>query len=193
MPRSLRIDCAGAWHHVMNRGADHRDIFEDDADRTVFLDALALAAERFHLEVHAYCLMSNHFHLLLLSCEGKLSAGMKYLSGRFTRLTNVRAGRDGPLFRGRYYSVGITSDAHLVEACRFIHLNPVAARTTRSAQAWRWSSARACLGNGVVPRWLKTEYILDLFGPSNRDANYRGFIADGVDIATARFYADLGW
>ena len=193
MPRSLRTDYAGAWHHVMNRGADHRDIFEDDADRTIFLDALALAAERFHLEVHAYCLMSNHFHLLLLSCEGQLSAGMKFLSGRFTRLTNVRAGRDGPLFRGRYYSVGITSDAHLVEACRYIHLNPVAARMTQNAEAWRWSSARAYLGPSAVPQWLKTEYILDLFGPSNRDASYRDFIADGIDIETTKFYADIGW
>lgn len=177
----------------MNRGADHRDVFEDDADRSIFLDALALAAERFHLEVHAYCLMSNHFHLLLLSCEGQLPAGMKFLSGRFTRLTNVRAGRDGPLFRGRYYSVGTTSDAHLVGALRYIHLNPVAARMTQTAEAWRWSSARAYLGRGMVPGWVKTEYILDLFGPSNRNANYRDFIADGVDVATAKFYADLGW
>jgi len=193
MPRSLRVDYAGAWHHVMNRGADRRDIFEDGADRRIFLDALALAAKRFHLEVHAYCLMSNHFHLLLLSCEGRLSAGMKFISGRFTRLANVRAGRDGPLFRGRYYSVGITSDAHLVEACRYIHLNPVAARMTQSAEAWHWSSARAYIGRGVVPHWLKTEHVLDLFGPSERDAKYRDFLGDGVDIATAKFYAELGW
>ena len=193
MPRSLRVDYAGAWHHVMNRGADHRDIFADDADRRVFLGALALAAERFRLEVHAYCLMSNHFHLLLQSCDGQLSDGMKFLSGRFTRLTNVRAGRDGPLFCGRYYSVGVTSDAHLAEACRYIHLNPVAARVTPSAEAWRWSSARAYLGSGTVPQWLKTEYILDLFGPSNHGANYRDFIADGIDVATAKFYAEQGW
>ncbi len=118
---------------------------------------------------------------------------MQLLSGRFTRVTNVRSSRDGPLFRGRYYSVGINSDAHLVQACRYIHLNPVAARMTKSAEAWRWSSARAYVGQDAAPPWLKTEYILDLFGPSNRDASYREFMADGVDITTSKFYAGLGW
>src|SRR5262245_3531900 len=143
MPRPPRVDYCGAWHHVMNRGADHRDILGRDSDRQAFLDALAAAAERSSLEVHAYCLMSNHFHLLVRSREGQLSAGMQVLAGRFTRVVNLRVGRDGPLFRGRYYSVGVKSDAHLVQACRYIHLNPVVARMTARAEAWRWSSASA--------------------------------------------------
>ena len=91
----------------MNRGADHRDIFEHDVDREVFLDCLAAAAEHASLDICAYCLMSNHFHLLVQSREGRLAAGMQFLSGRFTRMINVRVGRDGPLFRGRYASVGV--------------------------------------------------------------------------------------
>jgi putative transposase len=193
MPRSPRVDYAGAWHHVMNRGADHRSIFGSDADRSVFLDSLAAAAERCHLEVHTYCLMSNHFHVLVRSCTGQLSEGMKFLSGRFTRVTNVRAGRDGSLFRGRYYSVGVSSDAHLVQACRYIHLNPVVARIVRRAEAWRWSSAAAYAGCGAAPEWLRKQYIVDLFGPTNAEGNYRDFMAEGVDVTTTRFYADLGW
>src|SRR5262249_55488919 len=127
MPRPRREDFPGAWHHVMNRGADHRDIFVDGADRRVFLDSAVEAAARSHLETHGYCLMTNHFHMLLPSQDGQLPAGMQFLSGRFTRLVNIRSGRDGPLFRGRYASVAVTSDTHLVEVCRYIHLNPVLA------------------------------------------------------------------
>ncbi|HEX5999523.1 MAG TPA: transposase [Hyphomicrobiaceae bacterium] len=177
----------------MTRGADHRDIFEHDIDCEVFLDALAEAAKRSALEVHAYCLMTNHFHLLVRSLEGKLSAGMQFLSGRFTRMTNLRVGRDGPLFRGRYASVLITSDAQLIQTCRYIHLNPVAARTTTSAEHWRWSSAAAYLGKGDSPSWLKTEMILELFGPGDRAGAYQDFMAIGNDRETTEFYAGMGW
>jgi REP element-mobilizing transposase RayT len=177
----------------MNRGADHRDIFEHDVDRDVFLDALAEAAERAGLEVHACCLMTNHFHLLLQSLEGNLSEGMQFLSGRFTRLINLRVGRDGPLFRGRYTSVPIASDAHLVQTCRYIHLNPVVARITPTAERLRWSSAGAYIGAGDVRPWLKTEAVLELFGPGDRITAYRDFMAAGNDRGTTDFYAGMGW
>lgn len=148
MPRPLREDYAGAWHHVMNRGADHRDVFQHEVDCEVFLDSLTEAARRAGLEVHAYCMMTNHFHLLLRSLDGNLASGMQFLAGRFTRLINVRNGRDGPLFRGRYASVPVESDAHVVQVCRYIHLNPVVAGLTPRAEAWRWSSAGAYSGSG---------------------------------------------
>ena len=193
MPRPPRADFPGAWHHVMNRGADHRDIFEHAADCDAFLKALAEAAERSALEVHAYCLMTNHFHLLLRSLEGNLSAGMQFLSGRFTRLVNLRVGRDGPLFRGRYTSVLIASDAHLVQTCRYIHLNPVLARITPTAESWRWSSAGAYIGAGDLRPWLRTEAVLELFGPGDCIAAYRDFMAAGNDRGTTDFYAAMGW
>jgi REP element-mobilizing transposase RayT len=177
----------------MNRGADHRDIFEHDADCDVFLKALAEAAERSALEVHAYCLMTNHFHLLLRSLEGNLSAGMQFLAGRFTRLINLRVGRDGPLFRGRYTSVLIGSDAQLVQTCRYIHLNPNVAHITPTAESWRWSSAGAYLGIGDVRPWLRTDAILKLFGPRDALAAYRDFMASGNDRGTTDFYAAMGW
>jgi putative transposase len=177
----------------MNRGADHRDIFQHDVDCEVFLDALALAADRADLEVHAYCLMTNHFHLLLRSREGQLAVGMQFLSGRFTRLINLRVGRDGPLFRGRYASVVVDSDTHLVQACRYIHMNPVAAGIASTPEAWRWSSAAAYTGAVETQAWLKTDFVLDLFGPSHRLAAYRDFMTDGVDTGTRHFYAGIGW
>ena len=114
----MRVDFSGAWHHVMNRGADRRNIFEHEVDHEIFLDALAATRDRSNIEVHAYCLMTNHYHLLVRSMDGRLAAGMQFLSGRFTRMTNQRVGRDGPLFRGRYASVSIDSDAQLVQTCR---------------------------------------------------------------------------
>ena len=160
----------------MNRGAYHRDIFQHDADCEVFLDALALVSSRFDLEVHAYCLMSNHFHLLMRSREGHLSAGMQFLLGRFTRLVNVRVGRDGPLFRGRYASVLLSADDHIAQVARYIHLNPVSAGLARVAEAWRWSSAAAYISAVRSPSWLKRDSILDFFGPTDHIARYRDFM-----------------
>jgi REP element-mobilizing transposase RayT len=193
MRRPLRADFPGAWHHVMNRGADHRDIFQHDADREVFLDSLAEAAERAALEVHAYCLMTNPFHLLLRSVQGDLPKGMQFLAGRFTRLINVRTGRDGPLFRGRYASVPVASDADLVQVCRYIHLNPVVAGMAPKAEAWRWSSAQAYCAAGRPRPWLRTAFILELFGPGDGMAAYSDFMAGGNDAGTMEFYAKLGW
>jgi len=193
MPRPPRADFPGAWHHVMNRGADHRDIFEHEADCEVFLDSLAEAARRSALEVHAYCLMTNHFHLLLRSLEGHISAGMQFLAGRFTRLVNVRVGRDGPLFRGRYASVPIKSDAHLAQVCRYVHLNPVVAGMTPTPEAWRWSSASGYAGIAQPKPWLKTKFVLGLFGPGDAVAAYRDFMSAGNEPATHDFYVKAGW
>jgi putative transposase len=177
----------------MNRGADRRDIFEHDTDRQVFLDSAVEAAKRYHLEIHAYCLMTNHFHMLLRSQNGQLAAGMQFLSGRFTRLVNVRAGRDGPLFRSRYASISVASDTHLVQACRYIHLNPAIAGMRPTAESWPWSSAAAYVGSVQAPAWLRTDHVLELFGPPDPLAGYRDFMKSRTDDATLNFYAKLGW
>ncbi len=193
MPRPPRIDFPGAWHHVMNRGADHRDVFQHDADCSVFLDSLATAADRTGLEVHAYCLMTNHFHLLVRSQQGHIASGMQYLLGRFTRLVNLRVKRDGPLFRGRYASVPVGADHQILQVCRYIHLNPVMARLTSRPEAWRWSSAAAYVGAAPAPRWLRTDAVFDFFDAGDRLSGYRDFMAAGTDSSTAEFYAGLGW
>ena len=143
MPRPSRNDYDGAWHHVMNRGAGGDTIFRDILDRIIFLELLEAAAGRNQVAIHAYCLMGNHFHILLENRGGSVPKTMQELTGRFTRRMNARSNRDGPIFRSRYHSVAVTTDPHLLLVSRYIHLNPVAAGLCRRVEDWQWSSAQA--------------------------------------------------
>jgi putative transposase len=187
MPRPIRIDYQGAWHHVMNRGAGHNTIFHDTLDRVVFLELLADAASEHGIAIHAYCLMGNHFHLLLQNAGGSISDCMRVLTGRFTRRVNSLANRDGPIFRGRYRSVEVVSDGHRLLVSRYIHLNPVVAGLCPTAEAWPWSSARFYLGRSAAPGWLDCTPILDTFVGTTD--NYESFVSAGVDPLTDAFYA----
>jgi REP element-mobilizing transposase RayT len=171
----------------MNRGVDRAPIFRSDADRGIFLDSLEAAARRYGLQVHTYCLLGNHYHLMLFSEKGQLSDGMRFLSARFTQRINYRDSRDGPLFRGRFASVPIKDDAHLVCVSRYIHRNPVGAGLVREPQDWIWSSAGAYLGTARAPPWLRTDAILEMFGTAARQ-EYRDFIAAEVDEPTRSSY-----
>jgi REP-associated tyrosine transposase len=173
----------------MNRGIDRAQIFRGDADRRIFLECLEAAAGRYALQVHAYCLMGNHFHLLVLSETGRLSDGMRFLAARFTQRINYRDGRDGPLFRGRFASAIVKSDAHLVRVSRYIHRNPVEAGLVSVPEDWPWSSAGAYLGTTKGPIWLCTDVITEMFGASARP-EYRAFLNAGVDEETRRSYAE---
>jgi putative transposase len=191
MPRPLRSDYPGAWHHVMNRGSDHQIVFASDDSHELFLECLSQAASRAGLEVHAYCLMKNHFHLLLFSLDGRLSEGLQFLSGRFNRLLNKKSGRDGPIFRGRSHSVTVASDAHIMQASRYIHLNPVVAGLTRRPEDWRWSSAAAYLGTSRGPDWLRTSSIFEMLGTLDQYRKYRELLADEPAVGLREFYARL--
>jgi REP-associated tyrosine transposase len=191
MPRPVRADFAGAFHHVMNRGTARSDIFHSERERSLFLEVTAEAGRRLGLEVHCYCLMSNHYHLLVRSLEGRLAEALRHLSSRFTQTINYRRGRDGPVFRGRFASVRIADDAHLAQASRYIHLNPVTAGLARRPEDWKWSSAAAYVGYGDTPKWLATGFILGLFDVSGMATEkYRGFLDEGVDSKTRQFYID---
>jgi REP element-mobilizing transposase RayT len=181
----------------MNRGAARKDVFSDDHDRIAFLTELSEAAVATALEVHAYCLMRNHYHLLLRSREGRLSDGMQRLSSRYTHRFNVRASRDGALFRGRFTAMTCDSDAHVLQALRYIHLNPVEAGLVSSAEDWRWSSAIAYAGvrlmgltpTGALPG-LVTNELLSWFG-GDGIRGYREFMAAGIDDKARRRFASL--
>lgn len=164
MPRRERIDFDGAIHHVMNRGVDRQPVFFADADRVEFGYRLAAIHRDFGVETLAYCLMDNHYHLLLHTPNGGLSAAMQQLGGLFTQHTNDRVGRDGPLFRGRFHSILVTTDAYLAWVARYIHRNPLAIAGVDAPDRHRWSSYRAYLGLRRCPPFLNTQLVLSLFG-----------------------------
>jgi REP element-mobilizing transposase RayT len=153
MSRPPRIEYEGAWYHVMNRGARRRQVFRGPAEDRIFLDLLGELHETFGVETHAYCLLGNHYRLLLRTPRGNLGRVMRHLGGLFTQRANRLAGRDGPIFRGRYKAILIEAKAHLAEVGRYIHLNSVMAGLVRRAEAWRWSSYPAYMGRTAANRW----------------------------------------
>jgi REP element-mobilizing transposase RayT len=163
--RPLRVLFPGAVYHVTARGNDRQPIFADDVDRTRFLSELELAVERYGLVCHGYCLMSNHYHLELETPRANLPIAMRHLNGCYTRAANVRLGRTGHLFGGRYNAVLVEKDAHLLETIRYVALNPT--RTSPPLRTrpedWPWSSYPALLGLAPTPSWLTTGWVLAQF------------------------------
>jgi len=151
------------WHHVMNRGAAHRPIVDDDQDRQMFFDLLAECGSRFRVWTVCACLMDNHYHLLIHDEQGRLSRAMRHLNGVYTQRSNNRHGRDGSLFRGRYLSRVVEAETYLFEVARYIHANPVAAKLARRAGDYRWSSHRHYLAGETVP-WLRKDLVLEMLG-----------------------------
>jgi putative transposase len=180
MPRKQRIDYEGAWHHVMNRGLGRAQIF-DARTAKIFLIEVRDACARHRIEVHGYCVLPNHYHLLVHTPCGGLSPGMQMLSSRFTQAVNRLRRRDGPLFKGRFRSVPIEDDAHLVQVSRYIHLNPVEARLAAKAEDWSWSSAAAYLSLAERPEWLHVDTLLTMFGTANATTAYAQYLREADD------------
>ncbi|MBL4818744.1 MAG: transposase [Deltaproteobacteria bacterium] len=128
MPRGTRIRFQNAWYHIMNRGAARQPVFKSEVHYELFLEIMAEVSAVHGIEFHSYCLMGNHFHLLVRTPEDGLSEGMRDLIGLYTRKFNKMEKRDGPLFRGRYKSIVIDADSYLVELSRYIHNNPIKAK-----------------------------------------------------------------
>ncbi len=185
MARPLRIEFPGAVYHVTSRGNARQDIVADDHDRATLLTLLAHVIDRYGWRCHAYCLMDNHYHLLLETPSANLSQGMRQLNGRYTQAFNRRHQRVGHLFQGRFAAVLVEKDAHLLELCRYVVLNPVRAKMATHPRFWSWSSYRATAGEAAGPAWLSTEWILGQFGLRQREAQqrYRQFVAEGREGA----------
>lgn len=182
MARPLRIEFAGALYHVTARGDRREAIYEDDDDRQAFLRVLGEVVSDFNWVCHAYCLMSNHYHLVIETPDGNLSQGMRQLNGVFTQASNRRHRRTGHLFQGRYKGILVDKDSYLLELARYVVLNPVRARMVGTPADWSWSSYRAMVGEAAVPAWLAVDGLLSLFSLKREEARarYRQFVAEGV-------------
>lgn len=181
MARPLRIEYPGAVYHVTGRGNARQDIFLSDDDRQKFLDLLAAVNRRFRWHCHAYCLMDNHYHLVIETLESNLSRGMRQLGGVYTQAFNRRNNCVGHLFQGRYRAVLVERESHLLETIRYVVLNPVRAGMVESVDAWPWSSFTATAGMSAPHLCLEIKWVLQQFSNKIDQArlHYRKFIADG--------------
>jgi putative transposase len=182
MTRPLRLEFSGALYHVTSRGNRRSHIYRDDADRAAWLDVLALVCERHHCVVHSYCLMSNHFHLMIETVEANLGYAMRLLNGAYTQHFNRSHHTVGHLFEGRYKAILVQKESYLLELSRYIVLNPVRARMVAKPEEWAWSSHRTMTGEVPCPAWLERDWLLAHFGTSRicAVAAYKDFVLDGV-------------
>jgi len=184
MARPLRIEYEGAVYHVTSCGNAGTEVFVDDTDRLHFLETLGAVVERFGWLCHAYCLMTNHYHLLVETPHPNLSRGMQHLNGVYTQWFNRRHSRAGHLVQGRFKSIVVEKESYLLELARYVVLNPVRARMVRSARDWRWSSYRATAGQTDPPHFLTVDWLLSRFSDDCRTAirAYRDFVKQGRGI-----------
>jgi len=182
MARPLRIEYEDAYYHITSRGNDKKNIFKNDRDREKFLGYLESATERYSAVIHTYCLMDNHYHLLIQTPAGNLSQIMHHINGAYTTYYNVKRERSGHLFQGRYKAILVDANAYAQELSCYIHLNPVRAGRVEKPEQYKWSSYLSYIHANNEPEWLCTEFILGFFNRKNVVArkHYRRFIESKV-------------
>ncbi len=185
MARPLRIEFPGAFYHVINRGQSRRDIFLEDQGRLSFLELLGELVRLWKVEVYAYCLMSNHYHLLLSTPRAGLARAMRHLDGVYTQKFNRVHHRDGPLFRGRYKAILVDAEEHFLSVVRYIHHNPVAAGLVTDMDRYRWSSHRGYINKKQCPVWLNADAGLSRFHGLRE---YQRFMHDTIEKEIEEFY-----
>ncbi|OFW57359.1 MAG: hypothetical protein A2Y75_06250 [Candidatus Solincola sediminis] len=183
MGRPLRLEFPGAFYHVVSRGNAKQAIFESDDDRRLFLGTLSRVIKRHNMILHAYCLMQNHFHLLIETPDGNLSRGMHNLNCLYCQTYNSRHDRVGHLFQGRYRAAVIDEDEYFLTVARYIVLNPVRAKIVTYPSGYIWSSYLDTIGARIPPAFLTVGSILKEFSEDEEKArnSYHVFILQGLD------------
>lgn len=170
MARPLRIEYPGAIYHLTARGNARKPIYLYDSDKYLFLTILGGIVDRYHWLCHGYCLMDNHYHLLIETINANLSMGMRQLGGIYTQKFNRKHDRVGHLFQGRYKAIVVERESYLLELCRYIVLNPVRAKTVNHPGKYRWSSYNATIGTISKPALLHIDWVLSQFSESRDEA-----------------------
>ncbi len=170
MSRSLRLEFPGAFYHITSRGDRREPIYLNQTDFEDFIDLFSDVCERYHWRCHAYCLMTNHYHLLVETIDGNLSAGMRQLNGVYTQRFNKRHQHVGHVFQGRFKAILVDADAYLLQLARYIVLNPVRANMVKTASQWPWSSYQYTIGRLESPAWLETDRLLTGFSEQRINA-----------------------
>lgn len=195
MARPLRIEYPGAWYHVMNRGRRKEEIFQDDRDREMYLEVLDQTFRLFKIEIHAYSLMANHYHLLLCTPEGNLARAIRHLNGVYTQKYNKRHKIDGSLFRGRYKSIVVDKESYLLEVVRYIHRNAIKAGLEKKPGEYKWDSHSAYMNGRQSPKWLMTEEVLSKFSKYEKEARreMRAFVNMEVPKDLLKKLESVNW
>ena len=191
MSRPLRIEYGNAFYHVMNRGRGHENTFLSDDDFKNFLYCIEQASLRFNIEVHSYCLMTNHYHLLIKTPDANLGRAMKHINGLYTQYFNRTHNTDGALFRGRYKAVLVDADNYLLHVSRYIHRNPIETSTPMvdDLAKYKWSSYSSFIKRGATPKWLVRDFIFSLQGKKRQYAAYKQFVEYENNEEISAFYS----
>jgi putative transposase len=182
MARPLRLEYPGALYHITSRGNARKNIFKNDKDKQYFLDLLGFVVTRFHWICHGYCLMDNHYHLIIETPEGNLSKGMRQLNGIYTQKYNWKYKKTGHVFQGRYKAILVDKDSYLLELCRYVVLNPIRAGIIENPQEWKWSNYLSTTGAQSPPECLTVDWVLGQFHRNKKRAQeaYKRFVMEGI-------------
>ncbi|NOY52707.1 MAG: transposase [Deltaproteobacteria bacterium] len=190
MSRPLRVEYPGAWYHVMNRGRRREKVFLSDSDYLGFLEILRDTSKMWNLKVSAYCLMPNHYHLLVQTPDGNLARCMRHLNGLYTQRFNRTYETDGSLFRGRYKAVLIDADSYLLDVLRYIHRNPIDAGLAKEMEDFAWSSHKGYLSSAGKWKWLYKDGLISMFsGQKDSRSAYLEFVTGRIPDTVEHFYS----
>jgi putative transposase len=186
MPRPKRIQFKGAWYHIFNRGINRKTIFYSKYHYLFFIELIKEAINKFNIEIHSYCLMKNHYHLLIHTPNGNIAKAMHYILFKFASTINKDTNADGNVFKDRYRSILVDSDEYLLVLSRYIHLNPVASNICKNAEDYEWSSINEYTRDIDKASFLKKDKVLSYF---NNKKEYKEYIDLGMDSAIKQFYS----